>query len=211
MHIGRNQQAKLARQIKNKQSPHTDTLYGLHTVDNKLYLDNESMKVKGRDGDKEYSYFVKGKEFPVSDGLTTLLMHNNPDHYNEKELRLYKEMLEVTSAHKNSYRENGRIIRQAGKTKYDTIVTGLFPEKKRGGRDVTTQMNFHRGGSMKKPQMNYKSVNKAGKINHTYWDGPNELVDRLHILMLSKSVGLTGHDNEIISITEELREAKIIK
>lgn len=44
-----------------------------------------------------------------------------------------------------------------------------------------------------------------------YWDDPNELVDRLRLLIASQSAGHTGHNNEIISIIEELREANIIE
>lgn len=45
----------------------------------------------------------------------------------------------------------------------------------------------------------------------TYWDDPNELIERLRLLTSSTSAGHTGHNNEIISIIEELREANIIK
>lgn len=45
----------------------------------------------------------------------------------------------------------------------------------------------------------------------TYWDDPNELVDRLRLLASSASAGHTGHNNEIISIIEELREANLIE
>ena len=43
-----------------------------------------------------------------------------------------------------------------------------------------------------------------------YWDDPNELVDRLRLLIAERSAGNNNHDNEIHSIIEELREAKII-
>lgn len=52
---------------------------------------------------------------------------------------------------------------------------------------------------------------KNKKINYTYWDNPNELVDRLRLLVSSKSAGHTSHNNAIISIIEELQEANIIK
>lgn len=48
-------------------------------------------------------------------------------------------------------------------------------------------------------------------IDYRHWDDPNELVDRLQLLIASKQAGNTGHDNEIISILEELKEAGIIK
>ncbi|XP_076301681.1 uncharacterized protein LOC143219696 [Lasioglossum baleicum] len=41
-------------------------------------------------------------------------------------------------------------------------------------------------------------------IDYMHWDDPNELVDRLKLLVSSKNAGHTGHNNEIISIIEEL-------
>lgn len=52
--------------------------------------------------------------------------------------------------------------------------------------------------------------NENAYISYTYWDDPNELVDRLRLLVASKSAGHSGHTNEIMSIIEELREADII-
>lgn len=55
--------------------------------------------------------------------------------------------------------------------------------------------------------MRYK---KNENISYTYWNEPNELVDRLRLLIASKSAGHSGNTNEIMSIVEELREADII-
>jgi len=52
---------------------------------------------------------------------------------------------------------------------------------------------------------------KLQKNNLVYWDNPNELVDRLRLLLASKAAGNTGVSNEIISIFEELLEAGLIK
>jgi hypothetical protein len=49
------------------------------------------------------------------------------------------------------------------------------------------------------------------KTDYIYWDDPNELVDRLRLLMASKQVGNNNHQNEIMSIIEELKEADIIE
>ncbi|KAL4709402.1 hypothetical protein ACJJTC_001198 [Scirpophaga incertulas] len=48
-------------------------------------------------------------------------------------------------------------------------------------------------------------------VDYVYWDDPNELVERLKLLIASRDAGNTGLHNEIISIIEELRESKIIK
>lgn len=47
-------------------------------------------------------------------------------------------------------------------------------------------------------------------LDYKYWDDPNELVDRLRLLVAERSAGNNNHDNEIMAIIEELREAKII-
>lgn len=52
-------------------------------------------------------------------------------------------------------------------------------------------------------------VNKHN-TDYVYWDNVNELVDRLRLLVASMIAGHTGHNNEIISIVEELKEANII-
>lgn len=47
-------------------------------------------------------------------------------------------------------------------------------------------------------------------MDYVYWDDPNELVDRLRLLIAETSAGNNSHTNEIHSIIEELREANII-
>ena len=37
------------------------------------------------------------------------------------------------------------------------------------------------------------------KIDYIHWDYPNEIVDRLRLLEVSRQAGHNGHDNEILS------------
>ncbi|KYN00596.1 hypothetical protein ALC62_08623 [Cyphomyrmex costatus] len=48
------------------------------------------------------------------------------------------------------------------------------------------------------------------KVDYVHWDDPNKLVDRLQLLDASRTTGNNAHDNEILSILEELREAGVI-
>lgn len=66
-----------------------------------------------------------------------------------------------------------------------------------------------RGAGMISPDV--MRYNKNKHVSYTYWNDPNELVDRLRLLIASQSAGHTGHTNEIASIIEELREADIIQ
>lgn len=191
-----------------------DTLYGFRVVDNRLLLGDAVVKVKGED--PNLTYEVNGRQFPITPGLTHLLLETVPrqDSYNDNDLEIYKDMIVHTNAHKTGYKRTGGIKRHVATPKYNKILKLLFPPKRRPtftGDGIEKFAGKRGGGCMKKPQMSYKTVNKMGKFNYTYWDDPNELVDRLRILMSSKSVGHTGHENEMISIVEELREAKIIK
>lgn len=180
------------KQVKDK-----TVSYGFRSVNGNLFLGNESVKVKKNEA-SQLCYYVKNKEFPVSNGLNELLLHKNPQKYTAKDLNTYKKMLTHTSAHKHDYKPRGAVIQDPSSTKYNKIIRELFPPKKTGG-------------CLKKPQMDFKVLNKAESFNYTYWDDPNELVDRLRLLLASQSAGHTNHNNEIISIIEELHEAKIIK
>jgi len=44
------------------------------------------------------------------------------------------------------------------------------------------------------------------KINYIHWDDPNKIVDHLRLLETSRQASHNSHDNEILSIIEELRE-----
>ncbi|XP_072750475.1 uncharacterized protein, partial [Anoplolepis gracilipes] len=48
------------------------------------------------------------------------------------------------------------------------------------------------------------------KIEYVHWNDPNELVDRLRLLDTSRRTGNNAHDNEIMSIIEELRKDGLI-
>ena len=74
---------------------------------------------------------------------------------------------------------DGTKIKKAG-TKYKQIITKLFPS----GMGVKLQTH-----------------------NLVYWNDPNELVDRLRLLLASQSAGNTGVSNEILSIFEKLYES----
>lgn len=196
----------IIKKVGNLRSPHIDRTYGFKYKDGQLKLGNDNVITKSTpDG---IVYAIRKKQFPATPGVTELLLSDKPKQFKKEDLQIYKDMLHHTSAHRKNYKKNGEIIRVKSSTKYNDILSLLFPpkekEKKGGG--------FKRSIVQLRPQTKYKVVNKktGNGANYTYWDDPNELVDRLRLLMSSQAAGHTGHDNEIISIVEELREAKII-
>lgn len=87
----------------------------------------------------------------------------------------------------------------------------ISPPAKRGIRGVKHRLiqgRMKRGNGIALPETMRYSKNQ--NVSYTYWNDPNELVDRLRLLVASKSAGHSGHVNEIMSIIEELREADII-
>lgn len=193
--------------VKQISSANKDDVYGIRQSHNgELVMGKDPVKI--RTVNSEMRYCIKNKQFPSTPGLTDLLLQKNPKNYNEHDLDTYKEMLMYTNAHKKNYNPSGAIRKSKSSTKYNEIISHLFPERKSNrhieGKGVKRQLQ------LKKPQIVYKTFNKSNAFDYKYWDDPNELVDRLRLLVASQAAGHTGHNNEIISIIEELREAKII-
>jgi hypothetical protein len=128
---------------------------------------------------------IEEKSYLLTPGLEQLLFMKNPELYTPQDLITYKQILIQTSSHLTA--DENRI--KKGGAKYETIIEKLFPL----------------GEGMK-----YGSL-KLQKHNLVYWDNPNELIDRLRLLLASQAAGNTSVSNEILSIFEELYEAGIIK
>ena len=124
------------------------------------------------------------KTYNGTEGLWELLTLKDPSNYTETDLNNYKEILISTNAHKKNYNPDEGISGNRH-SKYQKVISKLF--KGQGLREVTNN-----------------------KIDYIYWDDPNELIDRLRLLWLSKEAGNTGVDNEIQSIIEELTECGIL-
>lgn len=133
---------------------------------------------------------VGGVNYRGTKGIYTLLFHANPapNSFDEEDLRKYKQILLTTNAHRvdcDPYAE----YKYSNSNKFQNIILPLFRK---------------RGGSWKVSLPNHKTEYK-------YWDDPNELVERLHLLMSSRGAGNSGLDNEIYAIEEELREGGYIE
>lgn len=137
---------------------------------------------------------LKGKEYNGSPGLFELLFMNYPDKelYTERDLAKYKRLLEETNGHKRAYAAKQQKNSNRG-YKYMNIIMPLFAKTTKSAKTAKT------GSGM--------SVNKP---IYEYWDDPNELCDRLRLLLSSNAAGHNNHQNEIASIVEELLEAKYI-
>ena len=128
---------------------------------------------------------VKNKRYKGTQGLYELLFKKEPKFYNQEDEKNYRKIILKTNAHRRNYQSNAQIAGSKLK-KYKHIIGPLV-----SGKGVYVEAN-------------------TNKIDYVHWDDPNELVDRLRLLLASQQAGHTGHINEIASIIEELKETGII-
>lgn len=177
-----------------------DYNYGVHHD-----VSTEKFKI----GDKELT--IDGKDLIINNiryagtpGLYELVFKKHPIGHKPNDVNQYTDILKRTNAHRRNYLATGQI--QGNKSwKYKNIIAPQTLEKR--GRIHSwagSETKFKKVG--KGLHMNLSNKN----TNYVYWDNPNELVDRLRLLLASKDVGNTGHNNEIVSIIEELNEANIL-
>lgn len=185
-------------------SDETESFSDYHTI--KENGDNENEDIGEQENNSQFSLnnlsttrsevsfdnsdiIISGSQYKFSKWLFDLLFRAQPDNnYTEVDLQHYKKILLQSNAHKINYDLNGK-LRNTNTKKYINIVKPLFI----------------RGSGL----LDFMKVNQ-NKTDYKYWDNPNELINRLRLIISSKKAGHTGHDNEIISIIEELREANLI-
>lgn len=176
--------------LLNDKSRHIDRTLGVrkfvngdNMIGNKLItFDSNSFKV---DNDK----------YPLSEGLLELIFKKQPNDakITNQDVKLYKEIIEKTNAAKKNYKANGAIRRDVTYNNKKKYIENKF--NKSGGSILPKFMKVNNGKTFHE---------------YTYWNDPNELVDRLRLLLAERSAGNQNHDNEIQSIIEELREERII-
>ncbi|KAL7299699.1 hypothetical protein TKK_0007455 [Trichogramma kaykai] len=152
------------------------------------------------------------KKFKLSRGLTELLFKKNPDDklIQENDLSVYHKILDITSAHKKKYDSNEQ-VRAWNQKKYTKYIHPHYDSSKRGGGGGRMTFGWGKKKSfLNRSILDYKIANLDKQQSYRYWDDPNELVERLHLLTAEYRAGNSAHINEINSIIEELREAAYI-
>lgn len=138
-------------------------------------------------------------KYRSSVGLLELLFRKQPDAQliSAEDRNNYEKILHATNAYRKHYSPD-EVIQKQNSNKYRTYIaplTSVTPTRKRLGSGLPPP---------------YKIARRGTRMDYVYWDDPNELVDRLRLLIAERSAGNPSHVNEIISIIEELREAGII-
>lgn len=153
--------------------------------------------------------FINDQVYPLTGGLQELLLLKQPksNKYQENDISVY---LDIAKAANLLHRNFDSTQQYAGNTsrKYKfikSLMTRLQRRRRRLEEEITTSTPLPtplRGSGLMKYSNN--------ALDYIYWDDPNELIDRLRLLLASQAAGHSNHNNEIVSIVEELREANII-
>ncbi|XP_061718476.1 uncharacterized protein LOC133526018 [Cydia pomonella] len=145
---------------------------------------------------------INGRSYNLTPGLSELLFKKIPslEIITDEDKRNYKFLLLQTNAHRRDFNPNKPIKSNKGR-KYLQIIKPMFKLSK---ERLTSNETYTHGQGL--PIM--KKV--CNDVSYVYWDDPNELVDRLKLLIASRDAGNTGLDNEIISIIEELHESGVL-
>lgn len=172
-----------------------DVVYGVHfdPTTNEYRLGSKKVTFSGKN-----NIIIDGKNVGSSQGLYELLFTSDPDEnlISKSDINQYKMLLESTGVHLNKL---GNVKSNPG-TKYKNYIQKMFPPKS-GLSSKTTTLPTGSGMMI---------TDTLTPIKYVYWNDPNELCDRLRLLLSSKSAGHSAHDVEISSIIEELREIGII-
>jgi hypothetical protein len=172
-----------------------DYVYGIKIVGNDLKLgsafvsfeENNIVLTKEKRGfDPLIEQLGLMKTVHGTRGLYELIFKTEPANYTEDDMSAYKEVLQFANPHRVMHSPSGQLKSNRGR-KYKEIISYLFPPKGKGLEQELVE-----------------------KVNYVYYNDPNELCERLKLLVSSQRAGHTGHTNEINSIIEELSEAGLI-
>lgn len=143
----------------------------------------------------------------VMDELTKKKMDAlNEDKWTDADERKYQDIVAIMSP--NDFDETGKFIGTGEKRRKVELALKKFNKesiRKIKSREKSVD-RLRKGRGFEKNFIPYSQ-----NIVYEYWDDPNELCERLQLLLASKSAGNSNHDQEINSIIEELKERDIIE
>lgn len=150
---------------------------------------------------------INGIRYKGTPGLYELLFKKNPLGYAKKDEEEYMDIMKRTNALYTRHDPKLPLMRATKdtKAKYERVILPTMGRSRSGSAPtIQTRSKTGRGNitlmKMSKHPLEYK-----------YFDDYNEIVDRLRLLIASEAAGNNAHNNEIVSIIEELKEAHIIK
>jgi len=112
-----------------------DAEYGLRKVGDRFFIGNSDVTV-----DTDSGFYIRNRHFKGTRGLWELLTRKkiNSDLVTPSDLRQYKRILTLTSAHLERY-EPGAPIHISRGTKFRSVIAKLFPQTKQ--RNIETALH----------------------------------------------------------------------
>jgi hypothetical protein len=177
-----------------------DFQYGIRfdPVLNKFYIGNSPVEIKD-----DADLVIGNVTYKGSPGLYELLFMREPGKFSITDEHEYHDIIKQTSAHRRHYDPQQQISGNRS-WKYTNVIAPILLDRSALPSWGSNSKKKKTGGGMLMEVTD-------NIIDYVHWDDPNELVDRLRLLLGSQAAGHTGHNNEINSIIEELKEAQIIK
>lgn len=178
----------------NKEIDHN---YGVRVDGDNWMLGNKVLEIDNDD------LIINEKRYSGTRGLYELIFMNHPNEYiyDEKDLEDYKLILLETNVHRTNYSALGKVRSNRGR-KYKYIIAQIISQ-----RSSSPMMESHVDNLTEGPRGSGITLSNAQQ-NIIYYDDPNEIINRLRLLLGSREAGNTGHENEINAIMEELNEQK---
>lgn len=173
-----------------------DLATGVHfdSVTNNFKIGNSILEIDGRD------IVINGIRYKGTGGLYELIFKARPEGYSSEDQDRYRAILKQTSVHRRDF-DSQKQVKGSKSYKYVNIIRPLTLS-----RASSTSGRIEGSG-----HLGEKLIYSERPYQYVFYDDVNEIINRLRLLMTSKNVGHTGHENEIASIIEELREANVIE
>ena len=145
--------------------------------------------------------YVKGKPYSEIPRLLQLLFRKTPNEtlITDSDIKNFQNIARETNLLKKDFQSNRSWRLVNFNTKYRNYLKEINP--------AHPKISNLKGRGL--PSFMTATANES-PLDYKYWDDPNELVDRLRLLIAERSAGNNNHGNEILAIIEELREAKVI-
>jgi hypothetical protein len=173
-----------------------DHNYGVTVSGNDWKIGNKILELDHDD------LIIGGHRYEGRRGLYELIFMNYPDEYvyDEQDLNNYAKIIFDTNVHRVNFSPRGKVRSNRGR-KYKHIISNIIlhgpPEDPMDTYADRVLQSNPSGSGVRLTE---------GKPNIVYYDDPNEIINRLRILLGSQEAGHTGHENEINAIIEELKE-----
>lgn len=182
-----------------------DYTYGVHydQLTDSWSVGNTPIKIIGPD------IQINNVTYKGTIGLYELLFKDRPSYslIKNNDKKAYKQIMQETSLHKHGFNQQGRVKSNRGH-KYTFVIKPLLEDETPSSTSKRTKTK--RIQSWTGEGISSKLIYNNKPLQYVYWNKPNELINRLRFLWASKMAGNENHQNEIISILEELREEDII-